>query len=97
MAANGGKRPGAGRPKGLPNKKRRITEEIANKFLASGKMTPLEVMLEVMEHGLKTQDISLAMSAANSAAPYVHARLAATTISGDPNAPLAVSIIDDVD
>jgi len=44
--AKGGKRPGAGRPKGALTKR---TQDIAIKAISEGK-TPLEVMLENMRH-----------------------------------------------
>ena len=71
-------------------------KEIITKLLASEEPTPLEVMLTVMSTALKKKNIALAMNAAQMAAPYIHPRLANTTISGNPNAPLAVSIIDDI-
>lgn len=40
--------------------------------------------------------VNRAQAAAADAAPYVHPKLASTTLKGDPNAPLAVQFIDDI-
>lgn len=69
----GGRREGAGRPKGSATLK---TRQKANEILEDGGLTPLDYMLSVL------RDESLAhedrMDAAKSAAPYIHPRLAAT-------------------
>lgn len=65
----GGKRQGAGRPKGA---KSRMTEQAILK--AGEGMTPLEFMLAVLRDEEKAFDVR--MDAAKAAAPYVHARLA---------------------
>lgn len=72
----GGKRAGAGRKKGVPNKR---TAEIQAKVEASG-LTPLDYMLEIMRD--EAGDKRDRLNAAVSAAPYVHARLAAVELSG---------------
>lgn len=66
----GGKRTGAGRPKGARNTKT-ITQSRAVK--ESG-LTPLDYMLSVLRD--ETQEQSVRLDAANKAAPYVHAKLA---------------------
>jgi hypothetical protein len=66
----GGKRPGAGRPKGARNVK---TKQQSEAVKASG-LTPLDYMLSVLRDD--TQDLSVRLDAANKAAPYVHAKLA---------------------
>lgn len=66
----GGKRAGAGRPKGVRNVK---TERQTSAVKASG-LTPLDYMLKVMRDESNEQSIRL--DAANKAAPYVHAKLA---------------------
>lgn len=68
--ALGGKRPGAGRPKGSRNKR---TIKQAKAAQESG-LTPLEYMLAVLRD--ETQDQSVRLDAANKAAPYIHAKLA---------------------
>lgn len=65
----GGKRPGAGRPKGLRNVK---TIEQAKAVKDSG-LTPLDYMLSVLRD--ETQEQAVRLDAANKAAPYVHAKL----------------------
>ncbi len=66
---HGGKRKGAGRPKGA---KSRMTEEAILK--AGEGMTPLEFMLQALRD--EGNDFDTRMDAAKAAAPYVHARLA---------------------
>ena len=73
----GGRRPGAGRPVGTVNKR---TREMAEKIQAEG-ITPLEYMLKLLRDDGLPQDIRL--DAANKAAPYVHARLAAIDVKAD--------------
>ena len=68
--ALGGKRAGAGRPKGSRNVK---TIEQAEAVKAAG-LTPLDYMLSVMRD--ERQEQSVRLDAANKAAPYVHAKLA---------------------
>lgn len=66
----GGKRKGAGRPKGSRNIK---TVQQAEAIKESG-LTPLDYMLSVLRD--ETQEQSVRLDAANKAAPYVHAKLA---------------------
>jgi hypothetical protein len=65
----GGARKGAGRPKGVPNKK---TIEVQTAVAEAG-VTPLEYMLQIMRNEL--EDPRARLNAAVSAAPYVHAKL----------------------
>jgi hypothetical protein len=67
----GGKRPGAGRPKGAATRK---TREIADKAAEEGLM-PLEYMLRVLRDEKQTAENRA--WAAEKAAPYCHAKLAA--------------------
>lgn len=64
----GGKRSGAGRKKGEPNKR---TAEAAEKAAETG-ITPLEYLLNAMR---TDDDPKIRMGAAVAAAPYVHAKL----------------------
>ena len=80
--ANGGARPGAGRPKGGAN---RINDE-ARKAALVGGISPLDYLLSVMRDEELPRDERV--DAAKAAAPYLHARLNATTISGDQDKPL---------
>lgn len=70
MAQRGGKRPGAGRKKGSPNK---ATIERQKAVEESG-LTPLDYMLHIMRDESMSPDMRL--DAANKAAPYVHPKLA---------------------
>jgi len=71
----GGARPGAGRKAGTPNKR---TAEVQRAVEASG-LTPLDYMLEVMR---TSSDPRARLVAAQSAAPYVHAKLSSVEVSG---------------
>jgi hypothetical protein len=78
-----GPRPGerrGGRKKGTPNKR----ESIRRKAIEQTGTTPVEFMLGVMSEN----PLAMRLDAAKSAAPYVHARLQAVTIGGDPDNPL---------
>jgi hypothetical protein len=71
----GGARPGAGRPKGVPGKK--IRAEIRG---ADGAM-PKDVMLAVMRQHYKDMEYDKAAEVAAKVAPYLHPRLAASTVT----------------
>lgn len=71
----GGARPGAGRKKGLPNKR---TAETIKAVEESG-LTPLEYMLSVMRN--VDNDPRERLSAAEKAAPYVHAKLSSVEMN----------------
>ena len=73
---HGGKREGAGRPKGVRNK---ITEAILSNAAASGEL-PLEHMLRVMRDPTVDDDRRDKMAVA--AAPYLHPRKSETTLNG---------------
>lgn len=68
--ARGGKRPGAGRKAGAPNK---ATAERQRAVEESG-LTPLDYMLGIMRDEAKPDDMRF--EAAKAAAPYVHPKLA---------------------
>ena len=78
----GGKRPGAGRKPGVPNK---ASAERQAAIAVSGD-TPIEVLIAIMRDPQTARDMQL--DAAKAAAPYVHPRLASVTHKGDPNAPI---------
>jgi len=80
----GGPRPGSGRKPGSPNKK---TAELQSAVAASG-ITPLDYMLEVMR-GVKN-DMRTRLAAAQSAAPYVHAKLSSVELSGPEGSDIPV-------
>lgn len=75
--AKGGKRIGAGRPKGAASK----MNEAARAKAAEEGITPLAYMLAILRDD--TKDSETRMDAAKSAAPYLHARLAAVELSGN--------------
>jgi hypothetical protein len=73
----GGKRDGAGRKPGSPNK-----ASIARQAeVAASGLTPLEYMLSIMRDVENPKDMRL--DAANKAAPFVHPKLAAIEHSGN--------------
>jgi hypothetical protein len=83
----GGNRPGAGRPKGVPNK---ATAERQATIAASG-LTPLDYMLSVLrDEGAEPQ---VRMEAAKCAAPYVHPRLASIEHGGKDGSPIELEEI----
>ena len=86
----GGRRVGAGRPKGAISKSTRALIEAAEK---KG-ITPLEVMLLVMRKRLKARDFVGAAQAASMAAPYLHPKLAATSLSGPGGGPIPFADVD---
>jgi hypothetical protein len=70
----GGKRPGAGRPKGAPNKRGREALARGQALLEAG-ADPVDVMLQRMRD---PESVSYAQfEAAQAVAPYVHPRLSA--------------------
>lgn len=75
--ARGGARKGAGRPAGAATAK---TREIAEQASASG-LTPLEYMLDLLRD--KSQDMTIRMDMAKSAAPYIHPRLSSIQAQHD--------------
>lgn len=72
----GGKREGAGRKQGAPNRMSAEAREAAQ----AGGITPLDYMLGVLR---SSTDPAARMDAAKAAAPYVHPRLAAIEHTGD--------------
>jgi hypothetical protein len=73
----GGKRPGAGRKKGVPNKR---TSALQKEVEDSG-LTPLQYLLARMRD--LSADPRDRMTAAISAAPYVHAKLSSIDLKAD--------------
>jgi hypothetical protein len=82
----GGKRNGAGRPKNSRNKR---TSELQARIRASG-LTPLDFMLAVMRNSKVA--IETRFSAAQAAAPYVHAKLSAIEHSGADSGAVQVEV-----
>lgn len=81
----GGKREGAGRKAGEPNK---LTKEALEIAKGMGK-TPLEVMLEIMNNA---GDDRMRLTAAQAAAPYVHAKLSSVEMTGKDGKELFESV-----
>ena len=79
-----------GRPVGSTN---RMNMEARLKA-SEGGLTPLEYLLSVMRN--EALDEAKRVDAAKAAAPYIHARLNATTLSGDADKPLTISRIEHV-
>lgn len=77
--AHGGKRPGAGRKPGVPNK---VTAERQAEIAASGK-TPLDYLLDVMRD--ENREASERLDAAKAAAPYVHPKLSSVEMNASVN------------
>src|SRR4051794_32588352 len=86
----GGRRDGAGRKPGSANIR---TRQIADKAAAEG-ITPLEVMLKAMQMHTEAGRWDEAAAIAKDAAPYIHPRLASTTLGSDPDRPLVHDVSD---
>lgn len=78
----GGKREGAGRKPGSPNKANAKRQE---QIAASG-LTPLDYMLAILRN--ENADPKDRMWAAEKAAPYVHPKLAAVEHTGKDGGPI---------
>jgi len=112
---HGGRRPGAGRPKKVDGPRRPPIEVTIEKeaVVIPGRtrqtagltasqiadLKPLEVMLRTMRLLASEDNWVGATAVAEKAAPYMHARLATTTIMGDADAPVriehAVRLVDE--
>jgi hypothetical protein len=86
MSARGGRRAGAGRKKGAATK---VNAEARAAAAASGE-TPLDYMLRVMRDADAKENRRDDM--AKAAAPYLHAKLATTELTGKGGGPLQVVI-----
>jgi len=85
----GGKREGAGRKPGSVS---RIDAEARQRALAGG-MMPLDFLLSIMRDD--KQDAAARRDAAKAAAPYCHARLSSTELSGHGGGPIKTEEISD--
>jgi hypothetical protein len=85
--ANGGRRPGAGRPRGSKNTR---SAELARKAAAEGK-TPLEVMLDFMR---TDSNPAIRFEAAKAAAPYIHPKLANIDVGNKDGKPFQVTSVE---
>jgi len=99
---NGGEttKRGRGRPKGSRTSTRASLERA--KVLAQADIKPLTVLMETMAERWRAAQLlegeerakvqSEACAVAEKVAPYLHARLQATTIKGDADAPLSFTV-----
>jgi hypothetical protein len=78
----GGRRAGAGRPRGSKTK---IYRPHAEKVLAAIALTPLAILIDVMRRHYEAKHFDEAARVAALAAPYVHPRLASTALTVKPS------------
>lgn len=79
---HGGKRPGAGRPKGSAAFRKQAA---ARQYSSDGGLTPLDVLILSMREAYDQGDKATAIDCAKAAAPYMHPRLAnVQTVITDP-------------
>jgi hypothetical protein len=91
---HGGKRPGAGRPRGSTNKlSAEIRAAAAAAATASGEELPLQYMLRVMND--PQADPHRRDFMAKAAAAYVHPRLNSTELGGKEGSPVIIEITPD--
>jgi hypothetical protein len=87
------------RPKGLPKtggrQKGGVDKIKREAILAAQGITPLDYMLGIIRN--EQEDKTVRLDAAKAAAPYVHARLQNTTLAGDPEKPLKVDNMSDLE
>src|SRR3954451_5718153 len=87
------------RPKGLPKtggRQKGAVDKIKREaILAVQGITPLDYMLDIVRN--EQEDKTMRLDAAKAAAPYVHPRLQSTTLAGDPEKPLKVDGMSDLE
>lgn len=81
-------KPGPGRPPGAATK---LDRELRERALKGSKETPLDYMLRILADPKVTPQRRDDM--AKAAAPYLHARLNAVTVTGQGGGPLQVQIV----
>ena len=90
---------GRGKPKGLPKsggRQKGAVDKIKREaILAAQGITPLDYMMSIIRN--EQEDKAVRLDAAKAAAPYVHARLQTTTLAGDPEKPLKVEAMSDLE
>ncbi len=87
MGIKGGQRPGAGRKKGVPNKRTAAVQ----KAVAKSGLTPLGYMIARLRD--EKEDPKVRREMAQAAAPYVHPRLSAVAHSGPDGGPISVQVM----
>ena len=91
---HGGKRAGAGRKKGTPNKRTTKAAKTIQETIDRIGCDPLEAMLEIAIQAKNEGDLSLSLSAYKELAQYVAPKRKAVEVSGDVDNPLAVTNIE---
>ena len=90
---------GRGKPKGLPKsggRQKGAVDKIKREaILAAQGITPLDYMLGIVRN--EEEDKTVRLDAAKAAAPYVHPRLQTTTLAGDPEKPLKVDSLSELE
>jgi hypothetical protein len=89
--SRGGRREGAGRKPGSVSK----LDAEARRKAAEGGITPLDFLLSLVRDD--DQDARWRLDAAKAAAPYCHARLSATEVSGPSGGPVSVETTNRLD
>ena len=89
-----------GRPKGYPKSGGRQKGSGVDKIkreaiLAAQGITPLDYMMMLVRN--ETEEKAVRLDAAKAAAPYVHARLQAVTLGGDPENPIKLDNRSELD
>jgi hypothetical protein len=84
MSGHGGKRPGAGRPKGAAS---RANEQVREEAAATGEL-PLAYMLRIMRD--PSQPVGRRDDMAKAAAPFCHSRLSSVEHSGEISRPTVI-------
>jgi len=81
-----------------------VNVRVRNRLITQSEVKPLNVMMQALAERYKLADaiqddpearakaMNEAVAVAEKVAPYLHPKLQATTIKGDPNAPLAFSV-----
>jgi len=87
------------RPKGLPKtggrQKSGVDKIKREAILAAQGITPLDYMMMLVRN--ETEEKAVRLDAAKAAAPYVHARLQAVTLGGDPENPIKLDNRSELD
>jgi hypothetical protein len=84
MNGHGGKRPGAGRPRGAAS---RANEQVRQEAAATGEL-PLAYMLRIMRD--PSQPVGRRDDMAKAAAPFCHSRLSSVEHSGEISRPTVI-------
>lgn len=81
-----------------------VNIRVRNRLIAQSKVKPLEVMMNTLEERwnlaqaikddpeARSKALTEAVAVAEKIAPYLHPKLQATTLKGDPDAPLSFAL-----